>query len=168
MDFYDVLKGRRSIRAYKPDPVDRDKLKRILSAARAAPSAANRQPWLLVVVEKEKTKRALREAYSQEWFYTAPLIICACARPKKAWKRRDGKNYADVDTTIAMHQLILAATAEGLGTCWVGAFRAEAVSRILGLPSSVEPVAMTPLGYPAEKPSKMPRKKLRELVRFIR
>jgi len=168
MDFYDVVKDRRSVRAYKSDPVERDTLRRVLTAARLAPSAANRQPWLFVVVEDEGTKLALREAYSQEWFYTAPLIVCACARPSRAWKRRDGKNYADVDTTIAMHQLVLAATADGLGTCWIGAFRAEAVSRVLKLPRGVEPVAMTPLGYPAESPSKMPRKKLSELVRFVR
>lgn len=102
MDFYEVIKNRRSIRAYKTDPVEDDKLIRILNAARVAPSAANRQPLSFIVVKDDKTKQKLKDAYSQKWFFTAPIIICACALPDMAWKRNDGKSYVDVDVTIAM------------------------------------------------------------------
>jgi nitroreductase len=84
--------------------------------------------------------------------------------PGKCWTRRDGKNYADVDVSIAMDHLILAATDQGLGTCWVGAFDPAAAREVLGLPEGVEPVAFTPLGYPADSARPKLRRKLEELV----
>ena len=86
MNIYDIMKQRRSIRSYKPDPVEEEKLTRILEAARLAPSAANRQPIYFVVIKDEKTKQQLKNAYGEKWFYTAPVIICACSIPEKAWK----------------------------------------------------------------------------------
>jgi len=88
------------------------------------------------------------------------------AIPARAWKRRDGKNYAEVDATIAMDHLILAATNEGLGTCWIGAFDPLAAREILGLPEDAEPIAFTPLGYPADSPRAKKRKSLKELVSY--
>jgi len=93
MNFYETINLRRSIRAYKKDPVEDDKLGRILNAARLAPTAANRQPFSLIVVKNEQVKHKLKDTYSQEWFFTAPVIICACALPDAAWKRNDGKAY---------------------------------------------------------------------------
>ena len=113
MDLYETIKTRRSIRAYKKDPVEDDKLDRIIDAARLAPTAANKQPFSLIVIKNEQVKHKLKDAYSQEWFYTAPVIICACALPDTAWKRNDGRRYVDVDVAIAMDHLILAASAEG-------------------------------------------------------
>lgn len=124
MDIYEIIKKRRSVRSYKSEPIEEEKLNRIMGAALSAPSAANRQPIYFVVIKDEKIKRQLKNAYNGEWFYTAPIIICACSIPEKAWKRSDGKNYADIDATIAMDHLILAATAEGLATCWIAAFKA--------------------------------------------
>ena len=167
MNLYDVITTRRSVRSYKPDPVDEKTLDRILDAALEAPSAANRQPWYFVVIRDEAVRRKLKEAYSQEWFWSAPVIICACGMPNKAWKRSDGKNYVDVDVAIAMDHLILAATAEGLGTCWIGAFRPDIVKEVLDLPDTIEPIAMTPLGYPADKPKPTERKPRKETVRFM-
>ncbi|MBM4048283.1 MAG: nitroreductase [Planctomycetes bacterium] len=167
MDFYEVIKTRHSVRGFKPDAVETAKLDRVLEAARIAPSAANRQPWQFIVVKSKQVREQLKEAYPQQWFYTAPLIICACAKPDEAWKRGDGKNYVDVDVTIAMDHLILAATAEGLGTCWIGAFKTEAVKRVLNLPAGVEPLAMTPLGYPAAGPRQTSRKELSAILRVI-
>jgi len=166
MEFYDVIRSRRSIRAYRSDPVEQEKLERIMEAARRAPSAANRQPLYFYVVRDEETRAALLEAYSQQWLADAPVIICACHRPDDAWRRSDGKSYADVDLTIAMDHLILAATAEGLGTCWIGAFKPEPLRRVLGIPCELEPVALTPLGYPEEEPSERPRKTLEEIVEY--
>ncbi|MDR4508260.1 MAG: nitroreductase family protein [Candidatus Brocadiaceae bacterium] len=168
MNIYEIMKTRRSIRAYNRDlPVEEEKLNRILEAVRLAPSAANKQPVCFFVIKDDKKKRQLQNAYNEEWFFTAPVIICACSLPENAWKRMDGKNYADVDATIAMDHLILAATSEGLATCWVAAFKVSFVKSILNLPPGVEPVAMTPLGYPLESQKPVYRKPLKEMVRFV-
>lgn len=167
MDIYEILKKRRSIRSYKSKPVEEEKLQRILEAARFAPSAANMQPVFFIIIKDEKTKHQLKTAYSEKWFYTAPLIICACSMPEKAWIRSDGKNYADIDTTIAMDHLVLAATAEGLGSCWIAAFKVPAVKSILNLPDGMEPLAMTPIGYPMDIPELTYRKPLEEIVKTI-
>jgi len=167
MDFQKVVAERRSIRAYKDTPVSEEKLKRVLEAARLAPSAANRQPWKLYVVRDEATKRKLGESYRNAWFYEAPVIIVITTVPDRSWKRSDGKNYADVDAAIAFEHLVLAAHAEGLGTCWIGAFNPPVVSSVLGLPPGEEPLAMTPLGEPAKAANPTPRKPLEDLVKFV-
>ncbi len=167
MEFYEVINKRRSIRAYKKDPVEEDKLNRILDAARVAPSAANKQPLSLIVVKNDEIKLKLKGAYKQEWFYTAPIIICACTVPDSAWKRNDGKGYVDVDVAIAMDHLILAASAEGLGTCWIAAFKPEVVREVLNIPDNMEPLVLTPLGYPETIPEPTSRKPLEEMVREI-
>ena len=88
MEFYEVINKRRSIRAYKKDPVEDSKLSRILNAARLAPTAANRQPYSLIVVKDEETKLKLKDAYSQEWFFTAPVIVCACEIGRASCRER--------------------------------------------------------------------------------
>lgn len=168
MDFYEVIRTRRSIRAYKRNSVEEDKLQRILNAANLAPSAANRQPIHFIIVKDDKTKQRLKDAYKQQWFFTAPIIICACSIPDKAWKRNDGKEYVDVDVAIAMDHLILAASAEGLGTCWIAAFKPKVVKEALNIPDNIEPVALTPLGYPEVIPEPTYRKPLSEIVREIK
>jgi nitroreductase len=168
MDLYETIKTRRSIRAYKKDPVEDDKLDRIIDAARLAPTAANKQPFSLIVIKNEQVKHKLKDAYSQEWFYTAPVIICACALPDTAWKRNDGRRYVDVDVAIAMDHLILAASAEGLGTCWIAAFKPEVVKDVLNIPNNLEPLILTPLGYPEIIPEPTFRKSLGEMVREIK
>jgi nitroreductase len=167
MEFYEVISNRRSIRAYKKDPVEDSKLSRILNAARLAPTAANRQPYSLIVVKDKETRQRLKDAYSQKWFFTAPVIVCACAVPDDAWKRNDGKGYVDVDVAIAMDHLILAASAEGLGTCWIAAFKPEVVREVLNIPDNMEPLVLTPLGYPETIPEPTFRKPLEEMVREI-
>lgn len=167
MDFFELVRTRRSIRAFKPDHVEDEKLNRILEAARLAPTAANRQPIYFVVVKDEKTKQALKDAYRQEWFYTAPVIICACSIPKQAWVRNDGKNYCEVDVAIAMDHLVLGAWTEGLGTCWIAAFKPAIVKDVLKLPEGIEPVALTPLGYPKDVPSPTYRKAISDIFKII-
>jgi len=168
MELYEVIHTRRSIRAYKRNSVEEDKLQRILDAAKSAPSAANRQPVHFIVVKNDEVKQKLKDAYSQRWFYTAPIIICACAIADKAWKRNDGKEYVDVDVAIAMDHLILAASAEGLGTCWIAAFKPEVVKEVLNIPDNIEPLVLTPLGYPETIPEPTYRKQLSEIVREIK
>ena len=166
MNFLELARKRYSVRAYKSDPVEQEKLDRILEAARLAPTAVNIQPFQLVVIHTADRKAELLQIYSKKWFVQAPIVICACGIIGKSWVRRDGKNYNDVDVAIVMDHLILAATAEGLGTCWVGAFDPAAAKEVLRLPEGVEPIAFTPLGYAADSPPVKKRKPLAKLVRY--
>jgi nitroreductase len=167
MDFFELIQARYSVRAYKPDPVEDEKLQRILEAARLAPTAANRQPFQIIVLRTAGRQAELHPIYPRDWFLQAPLLLCACGIPAQNWIRRDGKNYNDVDVTIAMDHLILAAASLGLGTCWIAAFDPSAARQILRLPEGVEPVAFTPLGYPADSPRPKQRKPLAELIRYL-
>lgn len=166
MDFQELIKKRYSVRAYKSDPVEEEKLQQVLDAARLAPTAANRQPFQFIVIHTAGREAELRRIYRAEWFCKAPMVICACSVPSQAWSRMDDKNYGEVDVTIAMDHLILAATELGLGTCWIAAFDPEATREILGLPKEVEPVVFTPLGYPADQPGTKRRKALSEVIQY--
>ena len=168
MDFYELIQQRYSVRSYRPDPVSPEKLQQVLEAAQLAPSAANRQPFRLIVVRTEGRENELRLIYGRDWFVQAPYVIGICTVPAEAWSRADGKNYADVDATIAMDHLVLAAAEIGLGTCWVGAFDAKAARDVLGLPADVEPIAFTPLGLPADQARPKRRRDLAELVHYDR
>jgi len=168
MEFSKLIKQRYSVRGYKPDPVEDKKLQQVLEAARMAPTAANMQPFQLIVVHTAGREAELRRIYDREWFVQAPLIIAACGIPSQAWVRHDKTNYSVVDVTIIMDHLILAAADQGLGTCWIGAFDPEAAREILGLPEGVDPIVMTPLGYPDAEPKPKVRKSLEELVRYER
>lgn len=169
MEFTKVIQRRYSVRAYRPDPLPEDALQRILEAARLAPTAVNRQPFQLIVIHTAGREAELKRVYKQDWFVQPPLIIAICGIPAQGWTRKyDGKNYTDVDVAIVMDHLILAATNEGLGTCWIGAFDPAAAREVLGLPEGVEPIAFTPLGYPADQPGEKQRKGLTELVRYER
>ncbi len=167
MEFSELIKLRYSVRAYKADPVEEDKLNQVLEAARLAPTAANRQPFQIIVIRTAGRKDELRKIYPRDWFAKAPLVICACGIPAQTWVRSDGKNYSDVDVAIAMDHLILAAANLGLGTCWTAAFDPAAARKILQLPEGVEPIAFTPLGYPADSPRPKQRKPLAELIRYV-
>jgi len=120
------------------------------------------------VIHTKGREADLRRIYSSSWFTQAPIIICACGILSESWKRRDGKNHYEVDVTIAMDYLILAATNLGLGQCWIGAFDPDSAREILGLPDDVEPIAFTPLGYPQDSPGHKSRKSLNEIVRYER
>lgn len=168
MDFRELIAARYSVRAYRPDPVEEEKLQAVLEAARLAPTAANRQPFQVIVIHTAGRERELQRIYAAAWFAQAPLVLAVCTLPDQAWTRRDGKNYGDVDAAIVMDHIVLAATELGLGTCWIAAFDPEAARAVLGLPEGVEPIVFTPLGYPAERPRPKKRKDLAELVRYER
>lgn len=168
MDFYDVIRTRRSIRSYKPDPIPEETLTRILEAARVAPSGSNRQPWKFIIVKNEEIKRKLaRACHNQMFIAEAPIVIVACGY-NIHWNR--GEYMGDlsmlVDVSIAFTHLILAARAEGLGTCWIGSFSNKEVKKILNIPEDVNVVAITPLGYPKDENfgEPGPRKPLSEIV----
>ncbi|NIN64862.1 MAG: nitroreductase [Anaerolineae bacterium] len=168
MNFSELIQERYSVRAYKRDPVEDDKLQEVLEAARLAPTAANRQAIQFIVVHTEGREEELGRIYKADWFVQPPLVICACGIPAENWVRKDGKNYNDVDVAIATDHLILAAADLGLGTCWIGAFDPQATREVLDLPDGVVPIAFTPLGYPADEPRPKKRKSLSELVRYER
>ncbi|MEN8098485.1 MAG: nitroreductase family protein [Chloroflexota bacterium] len=167
MSFMKLVQDRYSVRSYTGQPVEDEKLQRILEAARLAPTAANRQAFRIYVITTEGNQEALSQVYPRPWFIQAPLVICACGIPDENWVRRDGKNYNYVDVAIAMDHLILAAADEGLGTCWVAAFDIQEARKLLRLPPEIEPVAFTPLGYAADEPRLKKRKALDELVEYV-
>ncbi len=166
MELLELIEKRYSVRSYKPDAVEDEKLNTVLEAARLAPTAANYQPFQIIIIHTKGHEKELNHIYPAGWFVQPPLLIGICAVRDEAWTRKDGKNFMDIDATIVMDHIILAATSVGLGTCWIGAFNAAAAKEILKLPEGVEPVLFTPLGYPADEPGKKTRKDLSELVRY--
>lgn len=167
MEFQEIIRQRYSVRAYKSDNIPHEIIEEILEAGRLAPTAVNRQGFKLFVIKTDDFKDELKKIYSKEWFINAPYVIGICSIPEETFVRRDGKNYADVDAAIVMDHIILAATDSGLGTCWIGAFNAEAARNFLELPSGMEPIAFTPIGYPADNLKPKTRKPIDKLVDYI-
>jgi nitroreductase len=165
MQFIELARKRYSVRSYKAGPVEDDKLQSVLQAARLAPTAANREAFRLIVLLTKNRESELLRIYNRSWFVQAPVVICICAIPNEAWVRSDGKNYSDVDAAIVMDHLVLAATDLGLGTCWIAAFDPVAAREVLGIPEQVDPIAFTPLGYPAGQSPAKKRKNLDDLVK---
>ncbi|MEW5900266.1 MAG: nitroreductase family protein [Acidobacteriota bacterium] len=168
MEFVELIRLRYSVRAYKSNPVEEEKLRQVVEAAIIAPTAANRQPFRLLVIRTRGRETELKRVYNRDWFVQAPVVICACAVPAEAWTRKDGKNYAEIDTTIALDHLILAAHDLGLGTCWVAAFDPAAARETLNLPAGLVPLAFTPLGYPADEWKPKKRRPFSELVQTVK
>lgn len=164
MDIYDAIKKRRSVRSYKPDPVPEDKLKRILEAARLAPSAKNKQDWKFIIVKNpEKRKKLSVAAKNQDFLAQAPIVIAGVALDPDYIMSCEVPGYA-VNLAIAMEHIALTAAAEGLGTCWIGAFSQKEVKEILNIPENYKVVSLMPLGFPADKSISKSRKSLEEIT----
>jgi nitroreductase len=156
MNFEEVLEARRSIRKYKETPIQKEKIYKILEAARVAPSAAHRQPWHFIVVED---KEMIKKLAKSDWAAKAPVMIVGLADQEAS------PNWCMNDLGVAFEHIILAATNLGLGTCWMGqSNREDLVSDLLDIPDNFRVIAMTPLGEPDEKPSPKDRKSLTEIV----
>jgi len=150
MDVYEAIRTRKSVRAWSDRPVEEDRLERVLSAARLAPSARNRQEWRFVVVSDPLVRQRLGvEAAAQEFVAAAPIVLACCAETDGR-VMRCGQPMYPIDVAIAMDHLCLAAVAEGLGTCWIGSFDEGKVREILGIPPVVRVVELMPLGYPLD------------------
>jgi nitroreductase len=166
MDFYEVIEKRHSIRKYKPDTIGDDKLNRILETAHKAPSGKNGQPWRFIVIRDEELKKKLIiPCRDQAFIAEAPIIIVGCANEDESYQKQG--NYMKswpIDLAIAFDHLMLAATVEGLGTCWIGAFDEKEVKKALSIPEQLRVVALTPLGYAATEPKPKPRKTIQEVV----
>jgi nitroreductase len=178
MDLMDAIKGRRSIRKYKPDPVPQEALHTLMEAVRWAPSWANTQCWEVIVVKDSKVKSelstALRETNPALLSMTeAPLILILCGKKgisgySKGQPRTVKGDWLMFDTGLAMQNLCLAAYALGLGTVIIGLFDHRKAAEILSVPQNVEVVAMTPLGYPSIGGSSPKRKEISEFVFYDR
>ena len=166
LDFFEVIKNRRSIRKYQDKNVEREKLQKVLEAARLAPSAMNRQPYQLFVITNQDTLSKIEMACNQDW--KAPIMVAMVSVPNEAWVRDDGEEFWKADAAIAMNQVSLAAFVEGLGTCWIAAFKENEVKEILGVASDSRIPFLSPLGYPAEnKGPIINRKTIESLVRNV-
>ncbi len=174
MNVFDAIKSRRSIREFKPDSVDEEKLRAVLEAARWAPSWANTQCWDLVVVKDPATKLELSETLppsnpSTNAVKNAPVVIVACARLGKSGYKKgvvttDKGDFFMFDTALALSNLSLAAVALGLGTVHVGNFDAKKAAQILCVPEGACVVEMMPLGQPAQSPTAPARRECTEFV----
>jgi len=164
MNVMEAIKTRRSIRSYNSQPVEADKLAKVLEAARLAPSASNRQDWKFIVVQDLQMRTKLATACrNQKFISQAPVVIAACStNPTRTMS--SGQPAAAVDLAIAVDHMTLAAAELGLGTCWIGAFDAPAVGKLLGVPDDYAVVHVMLLGYPAESPSATPRKPVSQVI----
>ena len=162
-DFFRLIKIRKSVRKFDPRPVEKEKIEKILECDRLAPSWANGQCWEFIVVSEERKKKQLAKAAGllNRWICKAPIILVACADPSRSgvWNKME---YFLVDVGIALEHAVLAATALGLGACWVGYFKESEVKKALRIPEKIRVVALCPVGYPAQKLSLQEK-----LIRFI-
>jgi nitroreductase len=145
MDVFEAIERRRSIRKYEATPVPQEKLEKILEAARLAPSASNVQPRHFIVVTDEERKKALSAGMFAGFLKQAPVVIAACGDEKKS-----PKWYA-IDVAIAVENMVLAATGEELGTCWIGSFDEAKVRDVLKIPENLRVVVLLAVGYSSSK-----------------
>jgi len=151
MDIFEAISKRRSIRGYSEKEIEEDKLEKVLEAARLAPSASNRQEWRFVVVKDAKVRKRLSEAAKSQMFVAqAPVVIAACAQTDNH-EMTCGQKCYPIDVAIAIEHMVLVATAQGLGTCWIGAFFEDEVRKILNIPDEIRVVELLCIGYPKEE-----------------
>jgi nitroreductase len=171
MEFVDCINRRRSIRAFAPQQVEADKIQRILEAVNQAPSAGNLQAYEVYVVNREAEKASLAKAASgQDFVASAPLVLAFCTHPKRSqgkYGQRGEQLYAVQDATIACTYAMLAATDLGLGSVWIGAFNEDKVRQVIRAPEDQRPLALLPIGYPAEEPDPSSRRAPDDLIHWI-
>jgi len=168
MHIPEAIKKRRSIRAFSDQDIPDSDVDLLVEAACCAPSAGNRQPWEFIIVRDDDTKRSLaKAAYGQYFLAEAPVVLIVCADPGRSasrYGRRGSELYCLQDTAAAVQNLLLTATANGLGSCWIGAFDEGKVAEVIKAPWGVRPIAIVPVGYPAETPRPPPRRRLRDII----
>jgi nitroreductase len=145
MDVFEAIKTRKSVRSYSPKPVPNELLLKIAEAAQLAPSASNIQPWQFIFVTDKDKRNKLSEGRYAGFLAESPVVVVGCGDQKAS------PRWYMVDVTIALEHIVLAATSEGLGTCWVGSFEQDKVKKLLKIPEDYRVVALLALGYPREK-----------------
>ena len=165
MEVYEAIDRRRSVRAYDHRPVPDEVLMRVLETGRIAPSASNIQPWHFIVVRSPERRKELSDGKWAKFLTETPVVIVGCGNKEAS------PEWHMVDVTIAMQQMVIAATAEGLGTCWIGSFYEDRIRSTLRIPDKYKVVAMLAVGYPKERhdpsisvPKFRSRKKMEEVL----
>ena len=162
------IRGRRSIRKFLSEQIDEEDIKDIVKVGFSAPSGGNRQPWRVVIVKDQNIKDQLSDAAGQSFMAKAPVIFVVCAVPEESAERYQERGrtlYVLQDTAALTLNILHAAHMLGYGSCWIGAFNEEEVSRILNVPPDMRPVAMIPVGKIDGKiPDMRPRKNIAEVV----
>ena len=164
MNLLELVNNRYSCRDYEPRSVEKEKLDYIMECVRLAPSAVNKQPWKFRIVNSDEALRKIRQCYHRDWFNSAPMYIIASILHDEEWVRRDGKRHGDIDIAIAVEHLCLAATEQGLATCWVCNFDAALCHELFALPDNEEAAVIIPLGYAADELRPKTRKAMSEIV----
>lgn len=172
MDVLEAIKERRSIRSFTDKNVSEETVNQLIEAARCAPSAGNIQPWEFVIVRDADTKRRLSEAaLNQAFIEKAPVVIVVFAdlnRSSRGYGSRGVHLYCIQDTAAATENILLTAQELGFGTCWVGAFHEDEVADALKAPRYLRPVAIIPVGIPADWSSATRRRSVDEVVHYER
>jgi nitroreductase len=162
LEIQEAISKRRSIRSFRDEDVSEETIRQLIEAGMLAPSAGNCQPWEFIIVRERSIKQKLAEAaLGQRFVSQAPVVIVVCANIKRSTSRYGSRGrdlYCIQDTAAAIENMLLTATSKELGTCWVGAFNEKLAKEILELPDDVRPVAIIPIGQPAEI-SRMPRRR---------
>jgi nitroreductase len=170
MNVFEAIKERRSIRSFKEQDVKEEDIEMLIEAARWAPSAGNIQPWEFIIVRRHELKKELAEAaFGQAFVEEAPIVIVVCAdenRSFQGYSVRGKTLYCIQDTAAAIQNIHLTAHSLGLGTCWIGAFSEEETAKILKVPNGVRPVAIVPIGYPAESPAPRNRRPINQIIHY--
>jgi len=168
MQVPEIIKSRRSIRSFLDKGLPEGASEALVEAARLAPSAGNLQPWEFIAVTNEEAKKRLVEAaHGQSFIAEAPLVFVVCAVPGRSSPRYGSRGtdlYCLQDTAAAVQNILLTATSNGLGSCWIGAFDEASATEAVGVPPGVRPVALLPIGYPAEAPRARPRRAVSEVL----
>ncbi len=164
MTFKELCEARYSCRKYKAQAIEPEKLEYIKECVRLAPSAVNKQPWQFIYVTEPEMLSKIKASYQREWIETAPAIIICLQDRENCWTRKyDDKNHADIDIAIATEHLCLAATEQGLGTCWVCNFDINLLKETVDLPAGYEPAVLIPIGYPDCDITPKTRKSMEEI-----
>ncbi len=150
MSLVDVVLSRRSIRRYTSKEIGEDVLEKILEAGRQAPSAGNRQPWHFILITDNEIKEELSKGVYTWFIKDSSAVIVGCANS-------EARNWSVVDTSIALQNMVIAAWAMGVGSCWIGAFKEEDVKQLLAIPEGWKVVALIAFGYPAEGENRFPK-----------
>jgi len=162
MSLVDFILNRRSVRRYEKKDISTDALEKIIEAGRQAPSAANRQPRRFVIITDYEIKKELSKGLFNRFIKNSPIVIVGCANPKDLLT---GK-WASIDTAISLQNMVVAAWALGIGSCWIGDFKEENVKQLLNIPDDWKVVALVTFGYPTEKPKQQKKKSTKELFRY--
>ena len=169
MDVYEAITTRKSVRTFQDKDVAEDVISRLLEAARLAPSAGNRQEWRFVVVRDAATRKRLAQAANGQRFVGEAPVVLACCAETDGHVMSCGQACYPIDVAIAIDHLTLCAVAEGLGTCWIGAFNEAQVKDILEIPHEIRVVELLPIGYPEDPlPAEKKRLPLSDIVKYER